>query len=141
MNNQVYTTEHLLIETISLEDNTRLKLFDDSKRLPDDNWQVTLTARLEIPVETLYRGEATELPGADELREAIGDPLVYEHKNVRQFVPAKEKQALLESLISTFKTKVFPYIARHDFHVNYAAAIYREHAKRNTWYPDDPKIS
>ncbi len=139
MNNQVYSTENILMETIALEDNITLKLFDDSKRLPDDRLQVTLTARLEIPVATLYRGETEALlPPADELRAALGDPLVYEHKNVRQFVGAKEKSALLESLIDTFKAKVLPYIARHDFHVNYAAAKYREHKKRNSWYPNDP---
>lgn len=138
MSNQVYATENILIETIALEDNITLKLFDDSKRLPDDHWQVTLTARLEIPVAALYRGATEALPPADELRAALGDPLVYEHKNVRQFVGTKEKPALLDSLIDTFKAKVFPYIARHAFHVNYAAAKYREHTKRNTWYPNDP---
>ncbi len=141
MNDDVYTSDNILVETIALDDNITLKLFDDSTRLPNDNWQVTLTARLEIPVETLYRTEPADLPRPEELRAALGDPLVYEHKNVRQFVPAKEKQALLESLIAIFKAKVFPYIARPDFHVNYAAVTYREHAKRKTWYPDDPKGS
>lgn len=137
MSNQVYSTENILIETIALEDNITLKLFDDSKRLPGDRWQVTLTARLEIPVATLYRGDTEALPPADELRAALGDPLVYEHKNVRQFVVTKERQALRKSLIDTFKAKVFPYIVRHDFHVNYAVAKYREHTKRSTWYPGD----
>ena len=137
MSNQVYATENILIETIALEDNITLKLFDDSKRLPDDRWQVTLTARLEIPVVSLYRGETEALPLADELRAALGDPLVYEHKNVRQFVGTKERPALRESLMDTFKAKVFPYIARHDFHVKYAAAKYREHTKRNTGYPSN----
>lgn len=141
MNDQLYATDNILMETIALENNIILKLFDNSTLLPNNNWQVALTARLEIPVETLYRGEAPELPGADELRAAIGDPLVYEYKNVRQFVPAKEKQTLLASLIAAFKANVFPYIARPGFHVNYAAVTYREHAKRNTWYPDDPKRS
>ncbi|MGM0402085.1 MAG: hypothetical protein ACQEQN_00050 [Thermodesulfobacteriota bacterium] len=141
MNDEVYSTDNILMETIALDDNITLKLFDDSTRLPDDNWQVTLTARLEIPIDTLYRSERADLPRPDELRNALGDPLVYEHKNVRQFVPAKEKQALLESLIGTFKANVFPYIARPDFHVNYAAVAYREHAKRKTWYPDEPQGS
>ncbi len=137
MSNQVYSTENILIETIALEDNITLKLFDDSKRLPDDRWQVTLTARLIIPVTALYRGKTEGLPPADELRAALGDPLVYEHKNVRQFVATNEKRALRKTLVDTFKSKVFPYIARHDFHVKFAAAKYREHIKRNTWYPGD----
>jgi len=136
MDNHTETQDKRLIETLALENTITLRLFDDSKQLPADRWQVALTARLEIPVESLYRTKPAALPHPDELRAAIGDPLVYEHRNVRQFVDAKEKQDLLESLIDTFKSKVFPYIIRPDFHVNYAAVKYREHQKRKTWYPD-----
>lgn len=139
MNTPEHGTDTRLVETVFLDDGIIVTIFDDSKKLPADRWQITLTARLEIPIETLYRENPEKLPPADTLRSAIGDPLIYEHKDVRQFIDANEKPTVFESLRKSFSTVVLPHIAKPRFHVNYAAKKYKEYTKRQTWYPDEKK--
>lgn len=136
MNTPEHGTDNLLIETVYLGEGITVKIFDASKKLPADRWQITLTARLEIPVETLYREKPEKFPPAEDLRATLGDPLIYEHKDVRQFIDANEKPAVFESLRKTFTERVLPHIAKPRFHVNYAAKKYKEYTRQQTWYPN-----
>jgi len=129
--------ENQLIESVLLSDGVVLKILDQSKKVAGDRWQVRLTARLEIPVEAICKDPAPDLPPADELRAAIGDPVIYEHENTRQFVDEAEKPKVLEMLREAFHKQVQAYIATPGFHRKYAAKQYRETMKRKTWYPDD----
>lgn len=129
--------ENHLIESVLLSDGVVLKILDRSKKIAGDRWQVRLTTRLEIPVEAICKEAAPELPPADELRAALGDPVIYEHDNTRQFVDEAEKPRVLEMLRETFRQQVQAYIATPGFHQKYAARQYQEIMKRKTWYPDD----
>ena len=137
MNTPEHGTANRLIETVYLDEGITVKIFDASKKLPADRWQITLAARLEIPIEALYREKPEKLPPAEDLRAALDDPLIYEHKDVRQFIDANEKTTVFESLRKNFTERVLPHIAKPRFHVNYAAMTYREYTKRQTWYPDE----
>jgi hypothetical protein len=136
MDNPSKPMESTLISTSVIENGVVLKLFDDSKQAAPDHWQVTLTARLEIPLETLYGENALNQPPEHELRNALGDPLIYVYKSVRNFIPDIEKTNVLTSLVATFNQQTLPYISRPVFHRNHAIALYKEHVKRKTWYPD-----
>lgn len=129
--------ENHLIESVLLSDGVVLKLLDRSKKIAGDRWQVRLTVRLEIPVDAICKESAPELPPAGELRAVLGDPVIYEHENTRQFVDEAEKPKVLEMLREAFHKQVQAYIATPGFHRKYAAKQYREMMKRKTWYPDD----
>ncbi len=129
--------ENHLIESVLLSNGVVLKILDQSKKIAGDRWQVRLTARLEIPVETIYKDPTPDLPPSDELRAALGDPVIYTHENTRQFVDEAEKPRMLEMLRETFRKQLLAYIATPAFHRKYAAKQYREIMKRKTWHPDD----
>ena len=138
MNNQEHVQQlSRRIETIVLDSDLNLEILDISKKTLADHWQVILMARLEIPVDTLYGNNTEGLPPASAIREALGDPLVYEHINIRQFVSEESKPAVLELLMKNFKKEILPYISHPDFSKNYAIKKYREHAKLQQSYPDE----
>ena len=134
MNDQTHNEEqNTLIETIALDDRLNLEIYDASKFTAGDHWQVVLLTRLEIPVEILYQQDSGNLPAADEIRGALGDPLVYEHRYVLNFINKSNKQAVLDSLFQNFKNQIFPYVSKPGFPVSYAAKRYREYMKRKPY--------
>jgi hypothetical protein len=135
MNNHAKAVDKKPIETIALENNVVLKLFDDSKKAAPDHWQVTLTARIEIPLSALYHENHEKLPLEHELREALGDPIFYEYKSVRNFIADRDKITTLKMLHETFNQRTLSYLSKPAFHKNHAIALYKEHVKRKTWYP------
>lgn len=138
MNNQDHVQQlNRPIESIVLDHDLNLELLDISKKTLADHWQVILMARLEIPVDTLYGNNAEGLPPASVIREALGDPIVYEHHNIRQFVNEENKPAVLELLMKNFKKEILPYISHPGFSKKYAIKKHREYAKQQLSYPDE----
>ncbi len=137
MTTEADSRENHLIESVFLSDGVVLKILDRSRKIAGDRWQVRLTARLEIPVDAICKDSATELPPAGELRAVLGDPVIYEHENTRQFVDEAEKPKVLEMLRDAFHRQVLPYMTTPGFRRKYAISQFREIMKRKTWYPDD----
>ena len=128
-------TQYQLIEQTPLKNAATLELYDTSRTMIGDRILVSLTARVKIPVASLYQHPAApDLPPADPLRSFLGDPVTWEHVKQRHFIDAREKSEVLESLLADFNAHMRAYVSHPDFPVKYVQKQLREHQKKSTWY-------
>jgi len=80
-----------LIKTIQLENDLSLTIYDASKPIAGDRWQVTLSARILIPVNEKYSGNNPAYPPIAEIKQALADTVEYETKKQRNFIDDKAK--------------------------------------------------
>ena len=105
-----------LINTIELENNLTLNLFDESIKMIGDRWLVTLVARMEIPVkETLVEGNDFSRAEKDEIRKALGENVVFEQKSNRIFVDAGDKESVLQEMHDMFIENTLHYLSHESF--------------------------
>jgi hypothetical protein len=82
-----------LIDSIKLENDLILELYDSSRRVAGDRWLVSLVARLEVRVKPEYFQEedAPHLP-FEAIRAAVGEKATYRHEKTRNFIVETEKE-------------------------------------------------
>lgn len=123
-----------LVEQIRLENGLVLKLFDASKKIAADRWQVVCIAGLDVPVDC-PDGEALSaegiLPG--ELRRALGDPVVFEKVLEKNFVDDAEAEQVRSDLFASMTRSLLPYLSRPEFPVRFLIRRYREFLKQPAW--------
>ena len=105
-----------LINTIELENNLTLNLYDESVKMIGDRWLVTLVARMEIPVDwALVEENDFSLKEKNEIRKTLGKNVVYEQKSNRIFVNLSDKENVLQELHDTFIENTLHYLAHENF--------------------------
>lgn len=106
-------TNETLVKKIPLANGQTLHILDASRKVAGDRWQVTLLARMRIPVEN---------PG---IRTALGEAVTFEVKKQRHFIDEQERQAVFDALLSAFETISLPYLSRPDFPRRYVEKEFR----------------
>lgn len=132
---EINTSEKKLLEHTGLKNGTTLKIYDASRSLIGDRMLVILLVRLEIPADSLtYTNAGKELPSADEIRAALGDPVRWEYTKQRRFIDKREKDEVLGILHADFNANMRPYILHPDFPARYVKKQLKEQRKRSNWY-------
>ena len=111
-----------LLETIMLQNGLELCIYDGSRVIAGDRWLVSLTARMEIPVDQ------------DEMKTVLGDRIIFEKKMERHFISHDEKPKLLSEIKSSLMDAITKYLALPDFPKKYTLKCYREHQQKQGWY-------
>lgn len=96
-------TEDAPVEILHLENGLTLELYDHSRRLVGDRWNVILTARIDIEVEDA------------EAAATLGPSITYEQRRQRVFVDDGAKGAAFGELRASFLSNQQAYLARADF--------------------------
>ena len=104
-----------LVKTISLENNLTVELYDASKKIAGDRWQVSLVARMVVPVDDAIDKGGIDPTKAMEIRQVLGDAVTYEIKKQRNFIDAREKTAVFDQLLDVFSNYSRPYLSHPDF--------------------------
>ncbi len=118
-----------LIKSIPLDNGQVLNIYDASKKIAGDRWQVNLVARMVISVnEILLENNATN-PPITEIKQALGDTVEYENKKQRNFIDEKEKPTVFTDLLDTFIKYSVPYLSHPDFPKRFIIKKYHEHKK------------
>lgn len=119
--------EEALMAQIDLENNLTLKLYDASRQIAGDRWQVTMTARINIDFKRLSKlDEICGAAQAAKIRNALGPVAVFEKKRERNFIAAEEKDAVLKDMQETFLNIAAPYLAKPRFAYNYVRRTYQK---------------
>jgi hypothetical protein len=64
-----------------------LEIFDSSRSVGGDRWQVVLTARIKMPVNMLSRGADTQVAfDVDDITSSIGENVCFEQKRERNII-------------------------------------------------------
>ncbi|MFP4040380.1 MAG: hypothetical protein ACLFS7_07550 [Desulfosudaceae bacterium] len=121
-------TEELL-ERCRLENGLELFLYDASRRVAGDRWQVVLIVRAEVPVVASLLALPDGKSG-DDIRSVLGDSLVWEQRRERNFIDEKEKKAVFEAMVRRFNDNTRGYLAHPDFAAKFIARRYDDLAKK-----------
>jgi hypothetical protein len=104
-----------LIKTIPVSDTLTLNIFDASKKIAGDRWQVTMTARMAMTVDDFFSDKNPGDPPAADIKTALGDAVTWEIIKQRNFIDAKEKEAVLQQILDVFETLSVPYLSHPEF--------------------------
>lgn len=105
-----------LIRKIELENGQTLKMFDLSRKISADAYVVTMQATMEIKVEPgLFDQEPISGMTIDEIRDTLGEKVIYEYRLERNFILDHEKDGVLDALVDTFMKNMGRYISHPKF--------------------------
>ena len=124
-----------LIKTIDLENNMQLNFYDASKKLAGDRWLISLIIRMEIPViEVLTDGSRQGLEIVNEIKNRLGEKVLFEQKRERIFVEESEKEVIFKELYDTFLDNTLQYLSKEAFPKRYILKKYKEKVEEKSWY-------
>ena len=119
-----------LIKSIPLDNGQVLNIYDASKNIAGDRWQVNLVARMIISIYKIKPENNADLPSIAELKQALGDTVEYKIKKERNFIDDKKKQTVLNDLLDTFIKYSAPYLSHPEFSQRFIIKKYHEYKKR-----------
>jgi hypothetical protein len=121
-----------LIQKIVLNNGQTVQLFDASRTIAGDRWQVTLVVRMEIPVDAVSLADAG-LPEVEEIKKILGETVIFEVKKERNFIDEQKKQSVLDNMKDTFISISLPYLSHPEFPGRHITRKFHEMKKRRTW--------
>ncbi len=108
--------EGRLIEQIQLDNGLVLDMYDRSRPVAGDRWMVGFAARIEVLVKPeLLSDLATSNLSFEELRRVVGEKAVYRYEKVRNFIDAKQKDAVFSGLKRHFLETNLGYLSSAQF--------------------------
>ncbi len=124
-----------LVSRHPLENGLVLEFWDLSRHTAGDRWQVTLEARIMVPVsaDTL----PLELkPQLAEVLAALGPEVKFSHKETRNFVDAARMPQLLQEMEAWILASVKHYVSHPEFGARFLRRQYQQHQERARWYQE-----
>ena len=112
-----------LLEEIRLSNGLTLQIFDLSRAIAADTVKVELSMQIKISLEMAYFANADDY---DQVKNIFGEELTYTHKAERMIVSKKNKDAVREELISTFKNNLLNYLSAANFAQKLALSMLRD---------------
>lgn len=128
------TLPEKLIKVVEITNGLELKIFDASRIVAADRWQVCMLARMDIPVnEAVKYIKDIDIDTFYTFKSAVGKQVRFEKKLVRNFIDGKLKEAVLEEMIASFLGDSTKYLSHPDFSRKYVLKQYNEYKKKKTW--------
>jgi hypothetical protein len=120
------------IESIELDNGLTLTLYDASRKVADDHWQVKLEAHIDIPVAAHHFSAKVPPPAPlEQIRAKLGDTVRFTYQATRNFIAPDDKEALFHQMHANVLAKT-PYYSHPDF----AARFLRQEFARCRYLPD-----
>ena len=120
-----------IISTHRLDNGLEIIFLDQSKQIAADRWYVRVSVQMNIPIEKKWFHDhpVDDLKLAD-IRQLLGDTVLFEHKNERNFVSADEKDKIIESFCDHAMETTIQYLGHHDFAAKYILKRYTEKTRQ-----------
>ena len=115
-----------------LNNGLTLEFWDYSRPIAGDRWFVLLEVRITIPIrlDTL----PPELRGqADQVKEALGDEIIFSHKDERNFIAATEAPKILKDMQDSFLDMAPGYFGHPDFAARFIRGKFAEKQELQRW--------
>jgi len=128
-------TNGIPTRTIRLDNGLVLEIYDHSRMVAGDRWLIKLVARIDIPVDRLA-ADAEEIKPDDinAIKASCGNYIRYEQKLERNFIDAKQKDAVFQELMTSYLKDAQGYLAHSNFAQRCALREYRRRQQSNSWY-------
>ena len=122
-----------LIKTLDLENGLQLNVFDASRKLVGDRWLISLIIRMDIPVtEILKRNGRKSVENIDEIKDMLGDNVLFEKKREKIFVDTAAKETVFKELCDMFLSSSLNYLSKEIFPKQYILKTYKEEVKKKS---------
>jgi hypothetical protein len=120
-------TPGTVIRKIDLENGQTLIISDLSRKISDDAYVVIMQAVMEIEVapELFDNGSLSGLT-IENIRDTLGEKVVYEYRLERNFILDHEKDGVLDALVDTFMKNMGRYISHPKFAPKLVLKQYRD---------------
>jgi predicted N-acyltransferase len=117
-----------IIEKQELKNGITLILFDRSRVTAGDRWLVELKCEAHIQTEDGFWNMVAEEDSIlqTEIRKILGDGLVFETVNKRNFIDASEREIVLQEMVKQFYSTILEYLKRPHFPQEFFKKRYRE---------------
>jgi len=125
--------EDTIIKKVELENNQTLIISDASRKISEDAYVVKMKAKIDIDVEKdLFSAEELKEILFEDIKEKLGEKVCYEYVAERNFIISKDKDALLEKLVSDFFTTPGKYVAKAEFPKKFLLKQYKDITNKKT---------
>jgi hypothetical protein len=120
-----------LIKTLDLENGLQLNIYDVSRKLVGDRWLVSLIVRMDVPVtETLQKDSRQPIVNINEIKDILGDSVLFEKKREKIFIDTAEKETVFKELCDMFLNSSLNYLSKDIFPKQYVLKTYKEEVKK-----------
>ena len=123
-----------LLRRIGLESGLELEIYDVSRKLAGDRWYVGFIARVDIPITFLAGNGDSPKVDIEKMKDVLGETVRFEQKRDRHYIDEKEKDGMLNGLITDFLASTLPYFSQKDFAKKYALEAYKKKVEKESWY-------
>jgi hypothetical protein len=122
-----------LIKTLDLENGLQLNVYDASRKLVGDRWLVSLIVRMDVPVtEALKKNNRESMENIDEIKDMLGESVLFEKKREKIFVDTAEKEMVFKGLCDMFLNSSMKYLSKGIFPKQYILKMYKEEMKKKS---------
>ena len=122
-----------LKKTLDLKNGLQLNIYDASRKLVGDRWLASLIIRMEVPVgEALKNNIREPMENIDEIKDMLGDSVLFEKKREKIFVATSEKEMVFKELYDTFLNSSLKYLSKEIFPKQYILKMYKEEMKKKS---------
>jgi hypothetical protein len=121
-----------LLSRHPLNNGLTLEFWDYSRPLAGDRWFVLLEVRIAIPIrpDTL----PSELRGQiDQVKETLGDEIIFSQKNERNFIAATEAPKILKNMQDSFLGMASGYFGHPDFAPRFIRGKFAQKQELQRW--------
>jgi hypothetical protein len=120
-----------LIKTLDLENGLQLNVYDASRKLVGDRWLVSLIVRMDVPVaEALKKNSGESMEKIDEIKDMLGDSVLFEKKREKIFIDTAEKETAFKELCDMFLNSSLKYLSKEIFPKQYILKTYKKEVKK-----------
>jgi len=119
-----------IVKKIDLENNQTLVILDLSRKISEDAYVVTMKVIMEIKIEKqLFLNDMISDFKFEDILSTLGDTAIYEYKIERNFIMAKAKDEVFETLVKTFLDNLGQYVAKPKFPGKFILKEYKDQIK------------
>jgi hypothetical protein len=105
-----------LVESLKLDGDLSLEIWDLSRPIAGDRWLVILEARLDVPLEIGYLESIPDREKAFSLlKDKFKGNIPYRYRQERHFVDKDRKGEVFEEFLGILRKNVLAYISRSEF--------------------------
>lgn len=122
-----------LVKTLELKNGLQLNVYDASRKLVGDRWLVSLIVRMDVPVTEALRIDSREpMKRMNEIKNMLGDSVLYEQKRERIFVDSAERETVFKELCDMFLNSTLNYLSKDIFPEQYVLKKFEEKIKKRS---------
>lgn len=103
------------VDQIKLDNKQIIEIYDASRKIAEDTWLVALIFRMTIIIEKNMFKENISISDYNKIKEKLGNSIIYEVRNERNFIYDHMKDNIMKEIIDSFLNTKLKYLSHLDF--------------------------